>query len=303
MNKKGVDATRSMLYTIAELVVGVSIMVILIISVPKLMFGSTEQVMSKDFALSIMTISAAPYDIAYNYEKNTEQYKVQITPDEVIIISKDGAGRYPYFSMRGITITAAIIQNTLSIPMSLKDSTLKFTNEDVSFTDNCVSIPQTFNNANSKMAVRFFVQSDESGEAKTYLQLLATTLNSKARYDPNTKVAYLDQNDASTTNDAFIFSFGTSQTEGINIYYYEDPQHPLNTAWSKRIACYMQRTIQLNHADQFKSIQMIASSKQEIKVVFGPAEKYINLSKDNSVRLTSQISKELFDAINQGLTN
>jgi hypothetical protein len=302
VNKKGVETIRAILYTLAGLVIGGLLIAVMVISIPKLMMGSVEQVMSKDMALSIMTISSSPYDVVFNYEENMEHYKVQITQNEVKINSKDGFGRYSYFPMKGVTVTDATIDGAVSVPIILKTNVLSFSDENNDFSDDCAQLQQTYNTHDAQLGIRFVARQDSTPDANNYLNILSIALNSKAKYNPNIKVAYVDPNDETMDGGhPLIVMLGVSRDKTAKITYYEDSQSPLKTSWSHRIACYMGRALKTKYPGEFNEIKFETTSEQRIIIDFGDASRYVDLSKNNG--FTTSVSTEIFDAINTGLTD
>ncbi|MFA6073065.1 MAG: hypothetical protein WC758_03060 [Candidatus Woesearchaeota archaeon] len=289
MNKRGVEGIKLSLYFIGELLAGVLILVFFVLVIPKLMLGSAEDIMAKDIALTIMTISASPSDMVLKYAENTENYQIKITQDEVQVFSKEGSGKYKYFPMRGIKIEPAIIKDTVTLPMTLKNSVIYFRDDLQDFTDSCSDFPNTFSDEltfNRNLYVKIIVSPDETGDTKIALENIKRGIEQKAGSDPNSQIRVFD------FGEDIILILKTSSGNTLNTKYYQDINDP-QTAGFRRVSCYIEDELKNKHVDKFKDSKSESSSeKNTISIDFGDPKNLIDTE-----NVAAIFSKEIYNSI------
>ncbi|MGV8163004.1 MAG: hypothetical protein ACP5N2_06760 [Candidatus Nanoarchaeia archaeon] len=286
MNKKGVFAIKLFMFILASMIVSIIILLFFARAVPRIMMGSIEEVMAKDFGLAVMTLSASPYDITYAYDKNTERYSVLINQEEIKIASDEAAGRYYYLPMRGITVQNSLMSGVLSIPMSLKNKILTFSNENNDFADICSAIPMSFDEDN--LDIKIIVDPQAQEQTKKDLNIIKSGIELRA-FSANSNIR-ITENDQDIT-----LILTASSSKDIVIEYYEDTDD-VTTSWIHKIACYTEKIFLEKH-DEAKNMKTSAFSEENtIKIDFGES-----LQKENTSLLSTELSAEIYQSITLGL--
>lgn len=286
MNNKGIFAIKMIMFILASMIVSIIIILFFARAVPRIMTGTIEEVVAKDFGLAIMTLSASPYDITYAYDKNTEKYDVLVDEEEVIIQSDEASGKYKYLPMLGVTVKEGLMQGILSIPMSMKDKTLSFTNENSDFTDSCANIPMTFSEDN--LDVKIVVDVQVNGDAKKNLDMIKGGIGLKASLE-NKNIRITESN-----QDLTIF-LTASNTDKVSVQYYEDGNDP-ETAWVHRIACYNTEMLSDNHPEIGEVSMTSFTQENTINIDFGNT-----FTKTDSSITVKTASTEIYQALELGM--
>jgi hypothetical protein len=290
MDRKAIMMLKMPIYLIISLLVGVLVVAGFMSITSRALNNIAEQVTAKDIGLTIMTISASPYDVVYSYEKNTEPYEIRIADGKVKVISKEGSGEYAYYPMRGITVEDAILTNVLTVPLTLKKGVLSFSDQTISYQDACAQIPQTF--AEDKIRVKVTVDNsdqqvmDRLNEIKAIMQLYTTNANSA--------VEFVD------SNEDLSLELGTSTVATPQIMYYENSQD-LSFSWYYRIACYLKNN--LDNAKTGLGIPgLLPVSEEKIRIDFGNTADFIKKTEDDKT-FTASMAREIYNALGQGISD
>ncbi|MGV8168667.1 MAG: hypothetical protein ACP5N3_01275 [Candidatus Nanoarchaeia archaeon] len=289
MNKKGVEGIKIPLYMIADLMIGVLVMVLLLIIVQKMLFGSVEEVVAKDISLTLMTVAASPYDLNLDYEKDTEKYDITINEEEVKVKSDEGYGSYKNLPMKGVSIQDSVIENTVSMPIIFKDSVIYFKDTESDYTDFCADIPLSFQDFTT-IRLKVEIPDEIRGEARNKLEIIKYGIEIRSETESAGRITVKEN------SEDVLLVLRTSSGENAAINYYELQEDPSTYSYH-RIACYMEKTLKEDFSTKFKQTKSEPFTEQK-KII-------IDIGDPNKIEAStaSQLSTELYKALMLGLTD
>jgi hypothetical protein len=290
MNKQALMMLKMPIYLIISIIVGALVIVGFMSITSRALNNIAEQVTAKDIGLTIMTISASPYDIVYRYDKNTEPYEIRIADGKVKVISREGSGEYAYFPMKDITVEDAFLTNALTVPLTLKNNVLSFSDQTINYLDACAQIPSTFNKNKIKVKI-IFDGSDQLvlnkfNEINSIMYMYTTNVN--------TRVEFVD------SGEDLSLEFGTSTGGTPQIMYYENPQD-FSFSWYSKIACYSKNNIG-DEETNLENLGLIPISEQKIRIDFGRADDFVKKTEDDK-RFTVNVAKGIYGALENGISD
>jgi hypothetical protein len=290
MNKKAIMMLKIPIYLIISLVVGVLVIAGFISLTNRGLNNLAEQITAKDIGLTIMTISASPYDMVYMYDKNTEPYEISIADGKIKVTSKKGVGEYTYFPMKGIKVEDAILTHVLTVPLNLKKGVLSFSDQTVNYMDACAQIPLTFDGDKIKVKITIddsdILVANKLNEINSVMHMYATNVNSA--------VEFVDY------GEDLSIELGTTAQGVPQIMYYADMQDA-SFSWYHRIACYAKNGIDANGVN-LGNANLLSISEEKIRVDFGNTNEFLAKT-DADKSFTARTAKELYDAIARGISS
>lgn len=287
MNKKGSSILKIIFFVIGSLIVGAIVIASFSGITHRLLNNVVEQISAKDIGLTIMTVSASPNDIVYRYDKNTEDFEIKITQDEVFVKSIEGSGKYKFIKMNGVVVEEALLQNVLTIPLILKGGKLSFEDSSQTFSDECSVIPSNFEKDKLKVKMVLVAESgdayDKLTETKEFIKMQTSRSNSKLEivdYGEDLRV-----------------EIKTSYLSGPEISYYENIKDE-SYSWYYRTACYLGK--QIASEGLFDNANLKSSSEKSIVIDLGNNADFIAKSGADP-QMTLKLAWEIYDAIELSL--
>jgi hypothetical protein len=288
MNTKAQQMIKMPIYLIISIVVGAMVIIGFISITNRAMANTVEEITAKDIGLTIMTISAAPYNVVYRYDKNTEDYEIKISSDDVQVTSPKGHGKYVYMPMPGVLVEDAILTHILMVPLTLKNNVLSFSDVDVSYSDACAEIPQTFDDKILEVKVAVDSSDLAVSEKLDEIKLVMTRLSSEA----NSPIEFVD------SGEDLLIELGTSQDAELKIGYFED-QSDASYSWYKRIACYSGKGFE-DAKINLGEVGLSVVTEEKIRIDLGKTQDFVKAAEDNNA-FTTAIGMALYTSIKRGI--
>lgn len=290
MNKKGVEVVKMLFFLIASLLVGGLILVSFSGIVGRLLLNTEEQIAAKDIGLTIMTVSSSPNDILYMYDKNTEGYEITIHDGEVTVKSQKGSGKYKFIPMNGVHVENAIITNAISIPFSLKDGELSFSDATVNYADICSGIPVDF--GEEKITVNIEASPGSNEEELNNIKNMMAMYSSAAASRVVFKEGVADVD--------VVLAGGTEN----RILYFENADDS-NSALQHKISCYAKSKISTGNygKENMNDIKIAGSSEDEIRFIFDENSNLFSKSGEPQAydAAAAEIAKSIYDSIESAI--
>lgn len=237
---------------------------------------SREETLSKDIAYASMAILSSPTNMMYTYAPHDylKDYTVSIDSEKVKVISADdSSASYPIMLPEGMSIEPITLQGPLSIPMVLKQNTLKFKATTEELEQKCstiasnLMIPQ-----DSKIYVNVQTQKDDLRAQK-----IADSLKLKLSADPENKYKIFE------SPATMIYIRIEITKEGTYII-----QAPEKKQYSERFICLMEQKSFETLGEHFSKFKAEKTDTPYIK---------ITISDEIATQRETKIATDIFEAI------
>jgi len=259
LGKKGEEGRggQQIIFLVAELMVGALILIGTINITLNAVTDTDEEVISNDLGLTIMTVTAAPYDLYYKYAPNLEDYSVTVDETTVKVESLKDSASYRFLPMKEVLINSAFIAKTISFPIRFSDNKVLF--EDLSQDqreDFCAGLQGSFK---EKPSVSISITAYSSADEKSYLELLKNLLDNVL----STSFSVVSSN--ADINLAVGFSGDNSFK---STYYFSDTD-----ANYQKLSCYVVSRFKVDYEDGFDNFYEVQNPSARLLILqFGKSD-------------------------------
>lgn len=222
----------NIIFLIGEIIVGAVLVFGLPYFVISSFSNSKEEVMAKDFALVLSTISASPDNFEYRYYPNTEEHTVIIEEEKVTIRHKsDASAKADFMTIKGVNFEPAVIHRKKQVPIYMDGYKITFS-EKIKSTpaQTCSRIP---NSLGARPKIYLNVENSATSEMKNYLDSIKMKLEALINADGASSSVELIGYESGAE---LIFELGFENTNNHRFVVYYDSGTELAY---QRIACFL----------------------------------------------------------------
>lgn len=284
-SKKG-NALTSQLTILGLVFIGSAILIAITSLAIKFSNSTQEELISKDLAYTIMTISSSPSDISYRYKVDTSKYKVNIRENKIELNSLRGTETQGFIPVPTIEIQETTLPYLATIPLILRNKKLTFIEEnDTQYELTCDKIPTDLQKGDT-IAIQNKDSSNDD-QIKNLIDLIKT--HNKLDHEIY-DISYLNP-------DARISLKIIDEEPGINILYKET-----NTLNPRKLACNIERYLKQNINQEYP-IQIISTTEQRTELTEPDIVLLEIRNRKDFQYQPTEIKDKIAKSIHQAITN
>lgn len=289
--KKGdADAMKPILFMVGGLLAGGLVFFAALNLAADIASSTPEEVVAKDLAYTIMTISSAPTgSFSAKYLPNTEKYVISIKQDNTVEVSGEDVRSSGFYPMRNVKVLTAVIEKQLSLPIVMSKGVLKFAEEDEneSNADTCAGMPSYFA-SNTKVYIYSSIRQPEIDAIIKSIKLMVST-SSEAGFVVTDSPILAD----------VIVSLSLGADDVLVTDYYDDGSNNRNF---EKIACYAQLELKDFGDNYFTGVKHEKTSDpKSVNIILGSQTRFLQLAASDS-RTVSDLAQRLTRAIKRGIS-
>lgn len=232
MQKRGQADQMNIMFLIGEIIVGALLVFGLPFFVINSFSNSKEEVMAKDFALTLSTISASPDNFEYRYYPDTEEHTIIVEEESVTVRHKsDAYAKSNFISIKGVDVEPAVINRKKQVPIYMDGYKVTFTEKTKSTpAQTCSRIP---NSLGARPKIYLNIENSATSEMKTHLDSMKMKLEALINADGTSSSVELVSYSSGAD---LIFEIGFENTNNHRFVVYYDSGTELAY---QRIACFL----------------------------------------------------------------